>query len=291
MNLQDLKKEIPFRWRVQQFSKHKPSASCVAYIDARDAMNLLDDVCGAENWASDYREVAGRLFAGVGINVDGKSWVWKWDTGAETNVEAEKGEASDSFKRACVKWGVGRFLYGLDVVYVDTNTPKANGVFPYVVDGNKRVWDLTSFINNKRSATSKSSDNSNSTSPVADVKRITKAQQSEITELVSKLNLPKDREEKVLAFANDTLTLMDKAEELIKRLKSALPKESETKQTPKEKLVDELIAKAVEKWKDEEEYCVSNLLMSAGVSALSDLKMKEIRDMIAGIDSGKIMPF
>jgi len=233
MNLKDLKKEIPFRWRVQQFSKHKPSASCVAYIDARDAMNLLDDVCGAENWASDYREVAGRLFAGVGINVDGKSWVWKWDTGAETNVEAEKGEASDSFKRACVKWGVGRFLYGLDVVYVDTNTPNANGVFPYGVDGNKRVWDLTSFINNKRSATSKSSDNSNSTSPVADVKRITKAQQLEITELVSKLNLPKDREEKVLAFANDTLTLMDKAEELIKRLKSALPRKAKPSRPPK----------------------------------------------------------
>lgn len=149
MNYKDLKKEIPYKWRVQSYSKNKPQASCVAYIDARDVMDLLDEVCGAENWQSDFKEVNGGVFAGVGINTE-SGWVWKWDTGAETNIEKEKGEASDSFKRAAVKWGVGRFLYSLDVKYVTANEIKGASNFPYVVtEQGQRVWDLTKFINGK----------------------------------------------------------------------------------------------------------------------------------------------
>lgn len=148
MNLQELKKEIPFKWRIQQFSKNKPSASCVAYIDARDVMQLLDEVCGVENWQSDFKEVAGQVYAGIGVKVTSE-WVWKWDTGAESNMEKEKGLASDSFKRAAVKWGVGRFLYDLDVKYVPTNEPKGASNYPYVIDEQgKRVFDLTTYINN-----------------------------------------------------------------------------------------------------------------------------------------------
>ena len=47
MNLKDLKKQIPYQWRVQSFSKNKAQAQCVAYIDARDVMNLLDEVVGS----------------------------------------------------------------------------------------------------------------------------------------------------------------------------------------------------------------------------------------------------
>lgn len=59
MDLKELKKKIPYQWRVQSYSKTKPSASCVAYIDARDVMELLDEVCGPENWQSDFRDVGG----------------------------------------------------------------------------------------------------------------------------------------------------------------------------------------------------------------------------------------
>jgi len=149
MILKDLLQEIPYKWRVQQFSKNKPSASCVAYIDARDVMALLDKVCGPERWQSDFKEVSGQVYAGVAIRVNDE-WVWKWDTGAESNMEKEKGLASDAFKRAAVKWGVGRFLYDLDVRYVPTNEPKKDGNYPYIVDETgKRVFDLTEFINNK----------------------------------------------------------------------------------------------------------------------------------------------
>lgn len=141
---------MPYQWRVQSFSKNKPAASCVAYIDSRDVQAKLDEVCGPEGWQSDYKEVKGNLFAGIGIKI-GDEWVWKWDCGSESNIEKEKGEASDSFKRAAVKWGVGRFLYDLEVKYVTANEVKTQSNFPYVVDASgKRVFDLTKFINEQR---------------------------------------------------------------------------------------------------------------------------------------------
>lgn len=154
MNLKDLKKEIPYKWRVQSFSKNKASASCVAYIDARDVMNLLDEVCGPENWSSDFKDIGGQTFAGIGIKTEMNGspwWVWKWDTGSESNIEKEKGQASDSLKRAAVQWGIGRFLYDLDVHYVDASEMKTQSNFPYVVDKNKkRVWDITKHINEQK---------------------------------------------------------------------------------------------------------------------------------------------
>lgn len=148
MDLEKLKEPMEYKWRVQSFSKHYASASCVAYIDARQDMDRLDEVCGADNWQDDYKDVGGRLLAGVGIKCDNE-WIWKWDTGVESNVEKEKGEISDSFKRACVKWGLGRFLYAMDIVFVKSNAPKnAENKFPHVMDDSgRKVTDLTSHIN------------------------------------------------------------------------------------------------------------------------------------------------
>jgi hypothetical protein len=147
MDLKNLTKEIPCKWRVQSASKNKPSAQCVAYIDARQAEDLLDSVVGAENWQVDYKEVNGLLMAGVAIWVD-VQWVWKWDTGSVTKVEKDKGHVSDSFKRACVKWGVGRFLYSKDIKYIDTNATNTGSNYPYPVDkSGARIWDLTKHFN------------------------------------------------------------------------------------------------------------------------------------------------
>ena len=95
---------------------HSWGYSLLLYKDARCDMNILDETVGAENWQRDHKEVKGNLYCGVGINwgyIVGKqdSWIWKWDCGTESNTEKEKGEASDSFKRACVNWGIGRELY------------------------------------------------------------------------------------------------------------------------------------------------------------------------------------
>jgi hypothetical protein len=115
-NLIELRRKIPYKWR-PQYAKNKETGKSekvgdVAYIDARDAQDLLDEVVGPENWQSDFKLIDGKLFCGIGINVD-SAWVWKWDCGTESNIEEEKGQVSDAFKRACVQWGIGRFLYSL----------------------------------------------------------------------------------------------------------------------------------------------------------------------------------
>ncbi len=139
--------KINYKWRVQSFSRNKPIAQCVAYIDARDVMNRLDKVVGSDRWQDDYRLIDGKLFAGIGIKFDNE-WVWKWDTGTESNMEKEKGQVSDSFKRAGVKWGIGRFLYDLEIKYLKANTIKTDNNYPYVVDDNgNRVYDINKLLN------------------------------------------------------------------------------------------------------------------------------------------------
>jgi hypothetical protein len=143
MNLKQLKDTMPYQWRIQSWNKEKTSASCVAYIDARDVATMLDNVCGPENWQDDYRYVGTMLFGGIGIKI-GDEWVWKWDTGSESNIEKEKGHSSDAFKRAGVKWGIGRFLYDLPIQRV-----KGNGQGRVQDESGKDVWDVTEYINNR----------------------------------------------------------------------------------------------------------------------------------------------
>lgn len=88
------------------------------YKDARVDMNILDETVGSANWQREHYECKGNLFCRVGIRIDRKDeagsygeWVFKSDCGTESNTEAQKGEASDSFKRACFNWGIGRELY------------------------------------------------------------------------------------------------------------------------------------------------------------------------------------
>src|SRR5690606_35602811 len=74
----------------------------------------------------EYDCVNGRTICKLGINVDG-AWVWKSDGAGDTQVEAEKGGISDAFKRAAVKWGIGRYLYDLDAPWVPCETREHNG--------------------------------------------------------------------------------------------------------------------------------------------------------------------
>lgn len=98
--------------RVAQVTKEK--TYLLLYKDARCDMNILDEIIKPQNWACDYKEVKGNMYCGIGIripSVGNNEWVWKWDCGVESNTEKEKGEASDAFKRAGFRWGIGRELY------------------------------------------------------------------------------------------------------------------------------------------------------------------------------------
>lgn len=121
--------------RVQSISKDKSGLTMLLYKDARCDMNILDETVGPENWQREHYECKGNLFCRVGIcckmNVDesgnegdilSPSWVWKSDCGTESNTDAEKGEASDSFKRACFNWGIGRELYTAPFIWVTSES-------------------------------------------------------------------------------------------------------------------------------------------------------------------------
>ena len=114
MNKVDLSKladptpEAEIKTRTQKNNRGKDLL--IYYVDARFCMDSLDEVCGAGGWSCDYKEVRGLMMCGVSVFVNG-SWITKWDTGTEANFEKDKSIVSDSFKRACVKWGIGRDLY------------------------------------------------------------------------------------------------------------------------------------------------------------------------------------
>ena len=97
-------------------------ATLLLYKNARVDMALLDQVVGPMNWQRDHKEVKGNMYCGIGIKDDDGTWVWKWDCGTESNTEAEKGESSDSFKRAGFNWGIGRELYTAPVVFINCDT-------------------------------------------------------------------------------------------------------------------------------------------------------------------------
>jgi hypothetical protein len=131
---------MPYRWRIQS-GKANGKGQCVAYVDARDVMNRLDEVMGIDKWAC--APVPGaKLYWQVSLKF-GDEWITKCDAGDESKIEATKGEASDAFKRAAVKWGVGRFLYDIPMVWVDLDQDKR----PVDKQG-KRIWDLTKHCHN-----------------------------------------------------------------------------------------------------------------------------------------------
>lgn len=87
-------------------------ASLLLYKDARVDMTLLDEEFGKLGWKREHREVCGNLYCKISVwNDELKQWVEREDVGVESNTEKEKGQASDSFKRAGVNFGIGRELY------------------------------------------------------------------------------------------------------------------------------------------------------------------------------------
>ena len=97
-------------------------ADLLLYKDARCDMRILDEVFTPFGWRRCHKEIGGRLYCQVDIwDAEKKEWISKEDVGTESNTEAEKGQASDSFKRACFNWGIGRELYTAPKIKVELN--------------------------------------------------------------------------------------------------------------------------------------------------------------------------
>lgn len=94
--------------------------SLLLYKDARCDMNLLDE--SGYKWKRSHELINGNLFCTVSIwDEELKEWVSRQDVGTESNTEATKGQASDSFKRACFNWGIGRELYSAPFIWVNSS--------------------------------------------------------------------------------------------------------------------------------------------------------------------------
>ena len=103
--------------RVQQVTEK----ACVLliYKDARVDMRILDETFGVDGWQRTHEVINGNLFCNIEIwSDDKKCWIKKQDVGTESNTEKEKGEASDSFKRAGFNIGIGRELYSSPFIWI-----------------------------------------------------------------------------------------------------------------------------------------------------------------------------
>lgn len=152
MDLNKLKAPFPqnrISWRAQTVSKDGTKALALAYIDARDVMERLDEVCGSAGWQCKYSHADKKTICEIGILIEappGSSfttmcgpdvvykhqWVWKADGAGDSDIEAEKGALSDAFKRAAVRWGIGRYLYDLETPWVPCESRDANGKKQFV---------------------------------------------------------------------------------------------------------------------------------------------------------------
>lgn len=92
-------------------------ATLLLYKDARCDMNILDETVGSMNWKREHTRDNANCVVSI-YDKEKNEWVSKEDTGTESFTEKEKGLASDSFKRACVNWGIGRELYTSPTIFI-----------------------------------------------------------------------------------------------------------------------------------------------------------------------------
>ena len=146
--------------RVAQISDK--GCSLLLYKNARVDMDLLDETVGAMNWKREHFRNNANCVVSI-YNPETEEWVSKEDTGTESNTEAEKGLASDSFKRACVNWGIGRELYTAPFIWINASgvnvEPNKNGkqmtkdrfsVKDISCDTQRRICKLTIYNERKR---------------------------------------------------------------------------------------------------------------------------------------------
>jgi hypothetical protein len=135
-------------WRLQWASKEKSTGIAVPYVTNRAIQQRLDLSVGPENWKNEFLPWHGDknnpaqlcgISVWIGSHSDGGEWVTKYDGAEDSEKEPVKGGLSDAMKRAAVQWGVGRYLYGMDTVYVETE--KRGNDKPAIAKGERAKLD------------------------------------------------------------------------------------------------------------------------------------------------------
>jgi hypothetical protein len=103
--------ELAAPFPAEEVKERQSGGGMVQYLERQSYENRLDAVIGPENWQNKYQfGDDGAIVCYLGIKI-GEEWVWKADGAPQTNIEKVKGGLTDSFKRACVRWGIARYLY------------------------------------------------------------------------------------------------------------------------------------------------------------------------------------
>ena len=111
--------------RVQQVKNN--GCSLLLYKDARCDMRILDEVFGILGWEREHQVIDGNLYCTIRVwDESHNRWVSKQDVGTESMTEKEKGQASDSFKRACFNLGIGRELYSSPFIWINLYSSEIN---------------------------------------------------------------------------------------------------------------------------------------------------------------------
>ena len=98
--------------RVSEIAKTGQYLKLLLYKTARTDAAILDETFGPLNWQNKYEVIDGKMYCSVGVkDPTTGEWIWKQNVGTESNMEAEKGQASDAMKRAGFVWGIGTELY------------------------------------------------------------------------------------------------------------------------------------------------------------------------------------
>lgn len=124
-------------WRVGSTNADKTKGMALAYIDARVVMDRLDSVVGPAGWSCRYYIAEGKTVCELSLKC-GEEWVTKSDGAGNSDFEAEKGALSDAFKRAAVRWGIGRYLYNLSSPWVAI---ESRGKTHFITAEGKRTLD------------------------------------------------------------------------------------------------------------------------------------------------------
>lgn len=106
--------------------KEGKGISLLLYKTARTDIAVLDETYGQMNWQCEYKEIKGNMYCGISVyDENKKQWVTKWDCGIESAYgDKQKGEASDAFKRAGFKWGIGTELYTAPFIWIPSDKCK-----------------------------------------------------------------------------------------------------------------------------------------------------------------------
>ncbi len=113
-------------WRIAATNSEKTKGLAVAYVDSRAIQERLDNVLGCENWQNEFTVVpnaeadSSAYVCAISVySPERNEWIKKSDGAGPSDIEPVKGGLSGALKRAASVWSIGRYLYGLEGVWVD----------------------------------------------------------------------------------------------------------------------------------------------------------------------------